>query len=141
MKYDPTRSIRAQRKLAQGQKCPYCKREMLGPTDVHHDTSERMATIEHIVTQGRGGETQASNMIWVCRRCNNLRGDIPYEVFVQFARIIIVQYPEIPKPFLRNALREFILHLALGALGKRSALNHAVSMGLLRLADDMGGGS
>lgn len=134
MKYDPTKTLRTQRRLAAGQKCPYCRRPMLAEPV---DGSGREATVEHVVTQGKGGGDHHENLIFVCKRCNNLRGEVPYEVFVVFARVVLRQYPDAPRSFLVGAMREFVYALAEGGLNRRDYVNHAVRMSLLRLASYM----
>jgi len=129
--------VRAQRNLAAGQKCPYCKREMRARPDPEAEHDDRVATIEHVVTQGRGGGNQPYNMIWACKRCNNLRGSVPYDVFVLFSRVVVRQYPDAPKAFLKKAMLEFVYALADAAMKRSDAVNHAVRMGLLCLAADM----
>jgi len=125
---------RVQKRLAAGQKCPYCKREMRLEPD---PACELSPTIDHVVTQGRGGKSNPENLLWSCRRCNNLRGSVPYDVFVAFSRYVLIQFPNHPAAFLRNALREFVYWLAFAALGKKDGVNHAVRMSLLQLAGDM----
>ena len=95
---------------------------------------ELSPTIDHVVTQGRGGKSNPENLLWSCRRCNNLRDEVPYEVFVCFSQHVLMQYPDKHPAVLRKALTEFVYWMAQAALGKKPAVNQAVRMSLLRLA-------
>jgi 5-methylcytosine-specific restriction endonuclease McrA len=134
VRYRADSTSRVQKKLAAGQKCPYCRRTMEG--DVH-GVRDLSPTVDHVITQGRRGDNHPENLIWCCKRCNNLRGSVPYDVFVAFSRYVLIQFPNHPAAFLRNALREFVYWLAFAALGKKDDVNHAVRMSLLQLAGDM----
>lgn len=132
MHYRVDKTLRVQKRLAVGQRCPYCKRVM-----AVDDNADLEPTIDHIVTQGRGGSDNPENLVWSCRRCNNLRDEVPHDVFVCFAKHVLMQYPDYSITLLRKSLREFVYWLAQSALGKKLAVNHAVRMSLLRLAADV----
>ena len=60
--YDPKRH---------GKWCRYCYDEMTRET----------ATLDHIVPRAAGGGDGWRNLIWCCLRCNQLKADLPLEVF------------------------------------------------------------
>ncbi|WP_421696953.1 HNH endonuclease [Ancylobacter sp.] len=64
-------------KATPGGRCHYCHR-MTAPSDWQADDPGLVCTRDHITPASRGGiET-----VIACRRCNNVRGDAPYEMFV-----------------------------------------------------------
>lgn len=46
----------------------------------------RLATRDHIVPQSEGGALHPDNLVLACKRCNNIRGSMPYEDFVRYAK-------------------------------------------------------
>ena len=96
---------------------------------------ETSATVEHVIPQGKGGSNDAWNILLACQRCNGLRGDLPYEIFEKFARVVIRQYPDAPTPILRLALRQFVDSLAEIAIRNRKESNRALSLALLALGE------
>lgn len=63
-------------------KCHYCQRQMN-----FINGSKSRATREHLVPKSRGGQDTYSNMRAACHRCNNRRGDLPYNVYLAFCRL------------------------------------------------------
>ena len=97
------------------------------------------ATREHILTQSRHGGHTEHNVDWACRRCNNLRGDMPYEAFRTFARVVLRTYPDAPTPVLRVALRQHAMHIVEMAARRREDLGRAASNALLYVGSIVGG--
>ncbi len=118
------------RKDSVGRPCPYCKRRMLAHKDVRDERSHGLvATVEHIKTQASGGTHEAINIMIACQRCNNLRGQLDYDLFLDFARTIIQKFPNTPTVILREYLNAYVRELA--AIGfhsvkKRRAVMSAV---------------
>lgn len=57
----------------QGRKCHYCARSIgIGK-----------ATLDHIVPKSKGGPWKKSNMVVACEPCNNKRGDMDYQEFLE----------------------------------------------------------
>jgi hypothetical protein len=71
----------------QGGLCYFCGQESW----LHGDPrttlrNNRKATLEHVVTQGRGGTDHMSNLVMSCNGCNNLRGDMKFGKFLKLRR-------------------------------------------------------
>ncbi len=67
--------------------CHYCLRKTVLTVVDQYDSM----TVDHIVPASRGGQKSEDNIVGACRSCNNLRGDIPYDVFVAFIEEIGVE--------------------------------------------------
>lgn len=52
--------------------CHYCKTEL----------SHENRTLDHIIPKCNGGKDDLSNLVFCCQSCNQLRDNIPYEVFI-----------------------------------------------------------
>ncbi len=115
-----------------GRPCPYCRRVLISAAEAG-DTWGRKATIEHIKTRADGGDNDPSNLLIVCERCNNLRGDLDYDIFCAFARGVIQQYPDAPTIVLRKSLRQFVASLAEIAIRNPRAKNKALGVAILDL--------
>ena len=71
--YDRSRLAEVQR-----WRCCWCLCEMRGEQGFKNS-----ATIEHITPRSQGGTDHISNLAIACNRCNNRRGSIPWETFLQ----------------------------------------------------------
>lgn len=57
--------------------CAYCERKLLAPTA----RSNLAATRDHApIPKSKGG----SAWVWACWRCNTMKGDVDYDVWLQF---------------------------------------------------------
>lgn len=114
-------------KTGVGKNCEYCKRKMVKDgTDESFEDPGRVTSIEHKkYPRSKGGGNEPENLAFACKRCNNLRGAIAIEFFEPFARVVVQQYPDAPTPVLREALRNFIYHIAELSLKNRSGINAA----------------
>lgn len=54
-----------------GYACRYCGR------------NDGALTIDHVITWENGGPTTEANLVSACRRCNRVRGNMPYEEWLQ----------------------------------------------------------
>jgi hypothetical protein len=110
-----------------GKPCCYCRRAVVKPgSDAAQDDPELQISIEHkTYPKSKGGGNDHHNLAIACRRCNNLRGNIAIELFEPFARVVLQQYPDAPTPVLREALRNFIYHVAELSLKNKSGINAA----------------
>ena len=59
-------------------RCCWCLCEMRGEQGFKNS-----ATIEHITPRSQGGTDHITNLAVACNRCNNRRGNIPWEDFLQ----------------------------------------------------------
>lgn len=91
------------------------------------------ATIDHIIPRSQGGGSEADNIVVCCQRCNGMKGHMNYEIFFQFARVVIKQYPYEPRVVLMGALRQFIDSLAEIAIRNQREAKRALSLSLLSL--------
>ena len=66
---DAKRLWRAEIKARDGHRCVYC-----GSTED--------LTIDHVRPQCRGGQTNSSNCVTACRACNQLKGSMSLEEFL-----------------------------------------------------------
>lgn len=41
----------------------------------------KLATIEHLIKQADGGTDDEANLVAACTKCNNSRGDVPWETW------------------------------------------------------------
>ena len=74
------RQIRAEQFEVQQGKCCYCEQRMsLNPDDFRKPIA---ATCDHKLSFADGGSNAISNIVIACRNCNNLKGQIDYDVFV-----------------------------------------------------------
>jgi hypothetical protein len=81
--------------------------------DESFDDPGRVVSVEHkIFPKSKGGGNDLDNLDLACKRCNCLRGNIAIELFEPFSRVVIQRYPNAPLPVLREALRNYIYHLA-----------------------------
>lgn len=117
-------------KDAVGDPCHYCSRIMIAPpkdiqkVDVH--TRGLVCTEEHIRPRYFGGDDSEANIEFACSRCNSLRGHVNYNVFMMFAKQIIIHYPDVPNMYLRMGLQIFISCLAEIAVSNRKHAKKAV---------------
>jgi hypothetical protein len=96
---------------------------------------EKEATLDHVIPRSKKGSNDITNTVICCQRCNGLKGNISYEIFVEFARTVIKPYPDVPTPVLRSSLRVFIETLAEIAIQNRRETNKALSISLLYLSE------
>lgn len=129
---------RRKNKLEQiGRKCPYCKRVMIAyKADLTIERRGLIATEEHIVPQSIGGTDEPINIMIACARCNNLRGDMPFDAFVEFARTVIQKYPDSPTPILRNLMLFFMMRLVENAVVNKKNLRRASQLTLFKMLTD-----
>lgn len=116
--------------------CYYCRRIMIPYNLLKEGDDEfKASSVEHIVCRSNGGTDDIKNLEIACKRCNQLRGNIPHDVFMEFARVVIRQYPEHPTKVLRSALNQFIYFLAEGGLRNTKSSRGAIRVALLTIAD------
>lgn len=115
------------RKTGIGEPCVYCKRRMVkAGSDEAYDDPGLIVSIEHKqYPRSKGGDNHPENLAHACQRCNNIRGNIAIELFEPFSRIIIQQYPNVPTPILREALRNYIYHLAELSIHNKNGIKNA----------------
>lgn len=65
-----------------GRLCAYCERKMTGLG--HHDMLS--PTRDHVLPKSQGGSGYAARIVWACRLCNNLKGDLLPEEWSDFMR-------------------------------------------------------
>ena len=56
-----------------GDFCHYCEREL----------DDDCRSLDHVIPRSRGGVNALFNLVLACKRCNNLRGDMDYDEFVE----------------------------------------------------------
>lgn len=120
------------------QLCHYCKRPMLRrKPNMTPDQLALTATRDHMDPTALGGSNERQNITAACYRDNNLKGNIPYQVFKMFANMVLIPYPDLPTPILRNSLTVYIMHLVEIAANNKQAMREASRLSLLRLADEI----
>lgn len=75
--------------------CHYCARPTFGrpdyqAPDFHRD---RRRTIDHKVPRAHGGTHAQHNILVSCGRCNEAKGDTPYDLFIAFVKEAVVKNP------------------------------------------------
>lgn len=73
--------------VAQDGKCHYCSTETVLPKQGSTNRANNVATLDHIITQTEGGTDSLNNMVMACSDCNNKRGDLPYDYFVELVTV------------------------------------------------------
>lgn len=129
-----------------GVPCHYCGVPMT-PTVGDGIPVDTGATKDHKITQKafrkvkcevvRKQKNDPDNLLLACFRCNNLRGDTDYEVFLQFSRYVIRQAPYAPTPLLRLALVEYKEHLCAIGVRNKAGNRQALSLSLLSIAEQL----
>lgn len=125
-------------KRMSGRPCHYCGRIMI-------ESKERMsmeersisATVDHVIPRDMGGNNNPYNLVISCARCNNLRATVPYEVFMEFARVVIREFPNATTTVLRRSLNLYIMYLLESVTDKKKEVNRALSLSLLRMKDEL----
>lgn len=89
-----------------GEPCVYCRRKMVrADSDMAYDDPGLVVSVEHKeFPRSKGGDNHPENLAVACKRCNNLRGNIAWQLFDPFSRVVIQRYPNAPLPVLREAL-------------------------------------
>lgn len=79
------------------------------------DSHWLQATRDHVIAESRGGHSHKSNLVWACRACNELKGDLHprYWFAMREAMPNWWRLAEVPTP------RGAILYLHLIALGMK----------------------
>lgn len=132
--------VRSRAKDNAGRPCPYCRRMMISTSQASGLTGEDRwlaASIEHIQCRSNDGSNDPVNIIIACVRCNNLRGDLDYELYCEFARSVLQQYPNAPTIVLRKLLRNFVEALSVHSLNNSRAVKQAIRFTLLTNADTL----
>lgn len=62
---------------AQGGICPRCTRKMIPLHIKKAGDHTAIATVDHVIPRARGGLDSICNMVAMCWRCNNAKGDKP----------------------------------------------------------------
>lgn len=68
--------------------CYYCKRQCIHP--MFEDPKKRNAlsfTLDHIIPDSNGGTRNYSNMVGACNACNSLRGNIPFDQWLEVIKL------------------------------------------------------
>lgn len=69
-----------------GYRCHYCRLPVRTDVDQNHP---RRATIDHKQPRSKGGGHRPDNLVTACRRCNNEKADIPYDMYLWFRHMIL----------------------------------------------------
>ena len=122
-----------------GHRCHYCKRRMINYRhDLTVEQRELVATKDHKRPKFLGGLNEDENYAVACARCNNqLKAHLPYTVFKIFADMVLLPYPDLPLPILRNSLNLYIMHLLERSCTNKEIMRTASSIALLKLKDDI----
>lgn len=72
-----TQWLRCRLSEAQNWKCCWCGCET---TDVRKVWNA--STLEHVIPKSLGGSDDSDNLVMACNRCNNARGNMPAEEFL-----------------------------------------------------------
>ena len=124
--------------LGHGKPCHYCRRTMIeGKADMDAATRSLSATVDHMHSKDLGGTNDDYNLVMSCARCNVLKSNIPYDVFMEFARVVIRSFPNATTVVLRRALNIYIVLLAQHALKRKRDVNEALRMALLKMSDEL----
>ena len=125
-------------KKPSGHCCYYCQREMIEskPT-LTAEMKNLVATIDHVIPRGAGGSDDPYNIVISCYRCNNLKSDLPAEAFRQFAKTVIQKFPNATTTVLRRSMTIYLMHLVESAMHKKSEVNRALSLSLLKMTDEL----
>lgn len=70
-------------------RCHYCRLEVYTDVDPNHP---RRATVDHKHPRSKGGGHRPDNLVTACRRCNNEKADIPYEMYRWFRYMMLRGY-------------------------------------------------
>ena len=79
-------------------RCYYCGTPVRRRRHWPRRTPRDAATLDHIIPRSRGGEITADNVVLACFRCNNDRGDQPFEVYIRRRNLKCLVLPNIPYP-------------------------------------------
>ena len=97
-------------------KCYYCGTDGMylieNVTEDHYrDNKHLRATFDHIIPMSKGGTYRFENGVCACSRCNGIRGDMPFERFVELAPKLIARrvQREARKARLRKKRRSMFL--------------------------------
>lgn len=66
---------------AQGRRCCFCRRLTRLPERRAGRQADDVATLEHVVPRASGGAQSLRNCAVSCWKCNNERGDMPFDEF------------------------------------------------------------
>lgn len=69
---------------AQNWKCCFC-----GIVMVEYPNQKNSATIEHVIPSSKGGTNSPKNYAISCNHCNNKRGTLDWEVFMEMGNKIV----------------------------------------------------
>lgn len=61
--------------------CFYCNIKMVKINGKNRNYPNA-GTAEHIIPQSKGGVKNYYNIVCACKECNNIRGNIDYEIFI-----------------------------------------------------------
>lgn len=120
-----------------GDPCHYCGLPMTANNSNDERPLPTAASEDHIILKSRGGTREAHNIVIACTRCNNLRGDTNYEIFLMFSRFILRKYPHTPTPYLRLSLNQFIQSLAEIAIFNAKESRRALGIALLSIKENL----
>lgn len=69
-----------------GMRCHYCKLTVSRDVTQEHP---RHATLDHMTPVARGGSNADDNLVCACRRCNNVKGNMPYDAFLWYRHMVV----------------------------------------------------
>lgn len=101
------------------------------------EEKELAATTDHKMPKALGGRNEHDNYVICCYRDNQLKGHIPYSVFKPFADMVLIPYPDLPMPILRNSLQLYIMNLLDMSGHNEKIMRKASTIALLKLKDDI----
>jgi hypothetical protein len=91
------------------------------------------ATKDHKHPKNLGGTNERDNYVVACARCNQVKASIPYQVFKIFADMVLIPYPNLPLPIIRNSLNQYVMHLLDMACSNKQTMRNACTLSLLNL--------
>lgn len=102
-----------------------------------HEEKDLAATTDHKLPKALGGRNEHDNYVICCYRDNQLKANIPFNVFKTFADMVLVPYSHLPLPILRSSLNLYIMHLLDMSCNNEKIMRQASTISLLKLKDDI----
>lgn len=69
-----------------GMRCHYCN---LTVSKDLLDCHPRYATVDHKTPLARGGSQDDDNLVCACRKCNGVKGNMPYEAYLWYRHMAV----------------------------------------------------
>lgn len=58
----------------------------------HYCNEYEQVTKDHKKAKADGGSNKKGNIVWSCGACNQLKADLPYEVFITIPKAVLKRY-------------------------------------------------